>query len=109
MSFFAIKDLPKKEVKKGVMMRSVFLDNVMLTYFEFEPNTEIPCHNHPHEQITFILEGEMEVKVEEKTKILGPGEGVTVLPNKEHSARALTQVRVVDAWNPIRVDYVVSK
>lgn len=109
MSFFNIKDLPKKEVKKGIRMCSTFLENVMLTYFEFEPNTEIPSHKHHHEQITFILDGEMEFKLEEKTKILRAGEGVTVPPNKEHSVRALSQVKAVDAWNPIREDYIVSK
>jgi len=109
MSFFNVKELPKKEVKKGVTVSSVFLKDLMLTYFEIEPETEIPAHKHPHQQISFILEGEMEFKLGRGTRILKPGEGAVVPPNTEHSARSLTGVKVVDAWNPIREDYVISK
>lgn len=108
MSFFNVKELPKKEVKKGATVCSVFLENLMLTYFEFEPETEIPAHKHPHQQITLILEGEMEFKLGMETKILKSGEGAAVPPNTEHSARSLTKARVIDAWNPIREDYVIS-
>ena len=107
MNFFDVKALPKKEVKKGITVCSAFLENVMLTYFEFEARTKIPTHRHHHEQITFIIEGEMEFSLEDKKKILKAGEGVIVPPNKEHSVSALTRVRVVDAWYPIREDYVV--
>lgn len=41
----------------------------MLTFVEFEPNAEFPPHKHPHEQITFIIEGEMEFKLGEKTMV----------------------------------------
>ncbi len=60
MDFFDVKELPKKEIKKGIWLCSIFLENVMLTYVEFESNAEFPAHKHPHEQITFIIEGEME-------------------------------------------------
>ena len=108
MDFFDVKELPKKEIKKGIWLRSVFLENIMLTYVEFEPNVEFPSHKHPHEQITLILEGKIEFNLRDETKILKAGEGIAVPPNTEHSICALSRVRVVDAWNPVREDYVVS-
>lgn len=68
MNFFDVKELPKKEIKRGIWLRSVFLENVMLTYFKLEPNIEFPLHKHPHEQITFIIEGEMEFRLGDETK-----------------------------------------
>lgn len=108
MSFFNVKELPRKEIRPGIWLRSAFIENVMLTYVEFEPNKEISSHKHPHEQITFVLKGELEFQLGEKTRVLKAGEGVTVPPNTEHSASALTQVEVVDAWHPIREDYIVT-
>jgi quercetin dioxygenase-like cupin family protein len=108
MNFFSVKELPKKKIKEGIRMCSAYLDNLMLTYFEFDQGQEIPSHKHPHEQITFILEGEMQFKLGDEIKNLRAGEGVTVPSNMMHSVCALTPVKVVDAWNPIREDYVVS-
>ena len=108
MNFFNVKELPKKKIKEGIRMCSVYLKNVMLTYFEFEQGQEIPPHEHPHEQITFILEGEMQFRLGDEIKNLKAGEGVTVPSNMKHSVYALHPAKVVDAWNPIREDYVVS-
>jgi quercetin dioxygenase-like cupin family protein len=80
----------------------------MLTYFEFEQGQKIPSHEHPHEQITFILEGKMQFRLGDEIKYLKAGEGVTVPSNMKHSVYALRPVKVVDAWNPVREDYVVS-
>jgi len=107
MNFFNVKELPKKKIKEGIRMCSVYLKNVMLTYFEFEQGQDIPPHEHAHEQITFILEGEMEFRLGDEIKILKAGEGVTVPSNIKHSVYAISPVKVVDAWNPIREDYVV--
>jgi quercetin dioxygenase-like cupin family protein len=79
----------------------------MMTFFEFKPNTVIPSHKHPHEQITYVIEGEMEFTVEGETKILRAGGGVAIYSNQEHSARVLDKpTRAVDAWYPIREDYL---
>jgi quercetin dioxygenase-like cupin family protein len=107
MGFFNVRELPKKKVSAGISVASVKLDNVMVTYFEFEQGKTIPLHSHPHEQITLILEGEMQFIMGAQTKRIGAGEGVTVPPQVSHSAVALTPVVAIDAWHPIREDYIV--
>ncbi len=62
--FRSLKNLNHKEPVKGVSVRSVYLDDYMLTYMEFEPGSVIPEHKHPREQITLILEGGMDMTVE---------------------------------------------
>lgn len=109
MNFFNIHELPKKNIKEGIRMCSVYLNNLMLTYFEFDQGQKIPFHAHPQEQITIILEGEMQFSLGDETRNLKAGEGVTVPSNMKHSVCALTPAKAADAWNPIREDYVVSK
>ena len=78
-----------------------------MTFFDFEPGSIIPSHNHPHEQITYVIEGEMEMVVDGKTKLLKAGDGVVILPDQEHSAEILSKPsKAVDAWYPIREDYI---
>ena len=109
MPFFRFNDAKYKEVFQGARMRSAHLENSMLTYFELDPGTVVPTHKHPHEQITLILEGEMEFTLAGETRILKSGEGATVPPNVEHKAVILSElVKAVDAWYPVREDYVIE-
>lgn len=91
---------------EGITVKSVHLDNVMMTYMEFEPNTDLPEHAHPHEQITMIHQGRLEMTVDTQTMIMQAGDVVTVPANVTHSARTLDEPTIaVDAWSPIREDY----
>ena len=106
MSFFKESDLKAKQILEGITLRAISGDKTMMTFFEFEPNAVIPSHKHPHEQITYIIEGEMEFMVEGETRILKKGEGVVIFSNQEHNARVLDKpTKAVDAWYPIREDY----
>ncbi len=90
---------------KGVAIRSVHLERTMMTRMEFEAGCEIPEHAHEHEQITLILDGEMEITVAGETRLLSQGEAVAVPSNVLHSARFPTATVAVDAWSPVRDDY----
>ena len=107
MSFFSESNLQTKQPIEGVKLKAISGDNTMMTIFEFEANAVIPSHKHPHEQITYILEGELEFTVEGKTKILRKGDGVVISANHEHSVKVLkTPAKAVDAWYPFREDYL---
>ena len=106
MNFFKKSDLKARQVLEGITLRAVSGNKTMMTFFEFEPNAVIPSHKHPHEQITYVIEGEMEFTVEGKTRGLKKGDGVVIYSNQEHSARILDKpTKAVDAWYPVREDY----
>ena len=107
MSFFKESGLMGKQVIEGITLKSVSGEKTMMTIFEFEPNSVIPSHKHPHEQITYVIEGEMEFLLEGESKVLQAGDGVVIPSNREHSARVLSkQAKAVDAWYPVREDYL---
>lgn len=109
INFFKGSDLKSKQILKGITLRAVAGDKTMMTFFEFEPNAIILPHKHPHEQITYVIEGEMKFTVEGETKILRKDDGVVILSNQEHSARVLNKpTKAVDAWYPIREDYIIK-
>ena len=107
MSFFREDELAARNVLEGITRRAVAGNKTMLTIFEFAPHAVIPSHRHPHEQITYVAEGEMEFTVDGETRLLKKGEGVVILSDQEHSARVLDKpAKAVDAWYPIREDYL---
>jgi len=101
-TFFRVSDLPAKQVLDGVAMRSVDLDNLMMTFVEYAAGARVPTHFHPYEQITYVLEGQLEVVIGDVHEVLGPGEGVCISPNVEHSSRPINgPAKALDAWTPV--------
>jgi quercetin dioxygenase-like cupin family protein len=106
MSFFTVDDLPATEMLPGVMRRAVYLDNVMMTFFHFEPGKVVPEHDHPHEQITYVVQGAMEFTLGGEKHVLRAGDGVCCPPNVSHGAIVLDEPTVaLDAWYPPREEY----
>ena len=101
-SFFRIEELPAKEILAGIQLRSVELQNLMMTFVEYSAGSTVPMHHHPYEQITVVLEGRLEVTLGREPRVLAPGEGVRIPPNVEHSSRPVDgPARALDAWTPV--------
>ena len=78
----------------------------LITFFDFKPGSVIPEHSHPHEQITYVIQGKMEFRLGEETRVLRAGEGACCPPGVTHSAVILDEPTVgLDAWHPVREDY----
>lgn len=52
-----------------------------------EPGSWFRAHSHDLEQIFFVIEGRMEIAVDDETQVIGPREMVYVPRNATHSAR----------------------
>lgn len=64
-----------------------------------------PIHSHPHEQWTYVLEGEMEFTLDGETQLLLPGMSAFIPSNILHGAVAVTACKVIDVFTPAREDY----
>lgn len=106
MTFFTVNELPATEMLPGVRRRVVYLEHAMVTFFEFDPQSVLPEHAHPHEQITYVVRGAMQFNLDGETRTLRAGDGVCVPPNVPHGAVVLDEPTfVLDAWYPQREDY----
>lgn len=102
MTFFEVKRLPAQQVLPGIELRSVNLENVMMTFVEYAAGSEVPTHEHRHEQITYVLEGTLEVSVGDERRLLSAGEGVRIPPYTEHGSRPVQgPAKALDAWSPV--------
>ena len=84
MGFFSHDDLKEKQALEGITLRSVAGNSTMMTFFEFREGAVIPPHSHLHEQITYVLEGEIEFTLKGVTRVHTKGQGVTILSGEEH-------------------------
>lgn len=106
MSFIDLADRPTKEPVPGYHVRFVHSDTMTMAYWTIEAGAPIPEHQHPHEQVATIIDGEFELTVGGETRRLGPNEVAVIPSNVPHSGRAITECRMIDAFHPVREDYV---
>ncbi len=85
-------------------------DNLMMTVIDCtdgpaeQPD---PPHHHPHEQVTYVAEGEVIFFIEDTPYRLSAGDMIAVAPNLPHTIQPLTaHVRLVDTFNPIREEFL---
>ena len=105
MPFFTVDDLPEKEPIQGFEGRFVHADNLTVAHWRIKANSMAPLHAHPHEQVTFSVEGEFELTIAGETRSLKPGVVAVVPPGIEHSGIAITDCHLVDIFYPVREDY----
>jgi quercetin dioxygenase-like cupin family protein len=69
-----------------------------------------PYHSHPHEQITYIADGEVLFLAEgEEPRRLRAGDLFAVPSGRPHSIQLLSKrARLVDSFNPIREDFLLA-
>ena len=86
--------IPYKKKRDCVFIKSITGENAQLTFIQLEPG-EMTSHHHPHEQMGYILSGQVELTVDGNTKVLGPGDAYYIPGNVQHGF-SVTTVEGVD-------------
>jgi quercetin dioxygenase-like cupin family protein len=96
-------DTPRVEFLEGLAFNPVVGDRVMANFVRFAPHTEAPLHAHEEEQITIVIEGELEFDLDGETRILRPGDLAVIPPFVPHAARTHDQPSLeIDVFAPPR-------
>lgn len=94
----------------GANMLAVPLEKAMLTYFEIAPGARFDTHKHESEQITYVIEGQLVFEIGDRSVCVGPGDIIAIPSNVPHAAFAGNgHVRAVDAWSPVRQEFIKKK
>ncbi|WP_221031444.1 cupin domain-containing protein [Actomonas aquatica] len=82
-------------------------DTLMLVEFSFAAGGIGALHSHAeHEQVGLITSGRFEVTVGNDTRVLGPGDSYHAALNQPHGVRALEDGTIIDAFTPLRADFL---
>lgn len=101
----ALKNLPVKQLVPGISGYYLHGSLSSLGLVEIKKGSDLPAHQHPHEQITYIIEGQLDMTIGGVLYNLSAGMGHVIPPNTPHSAIALTDCVVIDTFSPVREDY----
>lgn len=101
MYFFNMPSIPYKKKRNRVFIKSVTGENAQLTFIRLEPG-EVTDHHHPHEQMGYILAGQVELTVDGNTKVLSPGDAYFIPSNMQHgfAVHAEKGVEYIEIFSP---------
>ena len=98
------------EFVDGVHLHAVGGEQVLLCRVQYDPGQEVPWHRHDAtEQVMFIIDGEVEMTIEDETRTLRAGDVVVVNRGLAHSLRSPGGVTFVEALAPVPLDHVPDR
>ncbi len=100
-----LSELTSKEIMPGYHGKLVHGETISWVFWNVEKDAEVPEHQHHHEQIMHVVEGEFEFTLDGQTKNYHPGDVVVIPSNTPHSGKALTPCKLMDVFSPVREEY----
>ena len=100
-----LTDIPIRELVPGIAGHYAHGTGMSIGLVVIEKGSNLPAHQHVHEQITYILEGQLDMTIGGKECALKAGMYYIIPSNTPHSAIAVTDCKVIDVFNPVREDY----
>ncbi|HEY1448794.1 MAG TPA: cupin domain-containing protein [Caulobacteraceae bacterium] len=99
--------IPWERVREGVERKAFSGDGATLSLNRLQPRHEPRPHSHPHEQIVYILEGQIDFHIGDQVERLGPGGLLVVPPNAVHWGEVVGEETVLnlDVFTPKREEY----
>lgn len=93
--------------EQGLVRRiGAFNDKLLLAEHRMEKGWVGTRHQHPHDQIVYVVSGQLSVTIGTETFAAGAGDSFVVRGGIDHQASALEDSVVVDVFTPCRSDYL---
>ncbi|MCD6435916.1 MAG: cupin domain-containing protein [Clostridiales bacterium] len=80
--------------------------NLMIVENVFVKGAVADMHAHPHEQAGYVVKGKFKFTIGDEVQIIEKGESFYIKPNVIHGCVALEDGIIIDAFSPIREDFV---
>ena len=81
--------------------------NLMLVEFRFAANVASAVHSHPHEQVGYVVSGEIDFIVEGESPVrLNVGGSYYVPSNVRHNIVTFASTVLIDCFAPMRQDFL---
>jgi quercetin dioxygenase-like cupin family protein len=98
------------EFVDGVRLHAIGGEQVLLCRVQYEPGKQVPWHAHEDtEQVMLILDGEVEMTIEDETRTLGAGDVVVVNRGLHHKLYSEGGVSFMEALSPVPLDHVPDR
>ena len=104
--FASLAEMPEEAVTDKISRRMVSGDQGMVVWWRMKAGALVTPHQHPHEQIAWMVKGRMEFRLGDERRTCGPGDVVVIPGGVEHEAFFPEDTEVIDVFAPPREDFL---
>lgn len=79
--------------------------SMMLCEIRLTRGSVVPMHQHPHDQVGYVVSGKIKMTVGGAEMVCAPGDNYAIPGNTPHAAEAVEDTVVIDVFSPQREDY----
>ena len=105
MPFADLPAVPTRNIFAGVSGRYAHAARLTVGEIDLAAGAVVASHQHPHDQLSYVVAGEVEFTIGAETRVMKPGTCALIPGGTPHGCRAITACRLVDAFTPVREDY----
>ena len=106
-AFGQFASVSPQKIWEGVVVRAVHGERVTLGLLELAPNSIVPEHSHPNEQMGVLVRGSFKrFQVADESREIRPGDTWRILGGVPHEVETGPEgALVVELWSPPREDW----
>jgi quercetin dioxygenase-like cupin family protein len=94
------------EILPGVRQKTLATTpGMMMCEARLAKGSKVPPHRHPHEQISYVAEGWVRVRINGETATMAVGDCYAIPGGTEHEIDILEDAVIVDVFSPHRDEY----
>lgn len=91
----------------GILRKTlVYGEQALLTEFKLEKGRILPRHQHPQEQVGYLVSGHISLHIGDDSYDMLPGDSWAIPGNIEHSADIIEDSLAIEFFAPLREDYL---
>ena len=107
MSAFAkLSDIGPLPIWNGVVGRAVQGEHITMAVVELEPDSVVPQHHHPNEQLGVVLKGTLTFTIGGERRHVAAGDTYVIPGDVPHDVVTGPEGAVVlDVFSPVRADW----
>lgn len=99
-------DVKEEKLNDKLTRKLAVGQNEMIGRLSLTKGAMVPPHKHLAEQITMVMSGALKFTIGGEDLIVKAGEVLIIPPNVVHSALALEDTDDIDAFSPLREDWL---
>ena len=99
-------ELELEKVTELISRKLVAGDRQMVAQVYLKQGALVPLHRHESEQMTYVLDGLLKVRVAGEEVIVRDGEVIRIPSGVPHQAEALADTFELDLFSPIRDEWL---
>lgn len=106
MTLYNWEHLDEEPITDLLTRRYISGDRITLARFFLKKGCFVPSHTHANEQMSTVVSGLLKFNVAGEEVLVRAGETLHIPPFTAHSAEALEDTDALDAFSPVREDWM---